>query len=204
MAAVAGLVAAAGLAVAAVVTGLIYGSERAALRAKESQITFNMGPVRSFWKFESKGILRPPIFKAEESGMRPDEAVFGVEVGGKARAYRSGAFHDGPDHLVNDMVDGVPVSVAYCDITDCVQVYTDPRGSAPLDVAVAGLLDGEMVVKLGGVLYFHKSSTPVEPGAAPAAIPYDLLTPTRTTWKEWLRRHPGTDVYVGVRKDGLE
>jgi hypothetical protein len=131
--------------------------------------------------------------------MRDDEEVIGVEVGGRARAYRLDAFRDRTRHLVNDWIAGVPLSVAYCDLSDCVRVYTDPRGSAPLDIAVAGRFDGEMVVKLGGVLYFHKSGTPMEPGAGP--LPFELLSPTRTTWKEWARRHPETDVYEGERQN---
>ena len=38
-------------------------------------------------------------------------------VGGKARACRLAAFDDASGHLVNDLVGGMPVSVADCNIT---------------------------------------------------------------------------------------
>ena len=105
---------------------------------------------------------------------------------------------------MNDLIGGVPVSVAYCDLTDCVRIYTDPQGSARRSTSRwPGCRDGEMVVKLDGVLYLHKSGTPVKPGAGSTPIPYDLLTPLRTTWREWSHaRHPGSDVYVGGRPNG--
>jgi hypothetical protein len=133
--------------------------------------------------------------------MGPGEVVVGVEVGGKARAYRLDSFQNQRGHLVNDLVGGVPVSVSYCFLTECLRVYSDPTSTAPLDVQIAGLLDDEMVVRIGGSLYFQKSGRPVDPGKTPTPIPYRLLTPTRTTWAEWTKHHPETDVYVGDRRE---
>jgi hypothetical protein len=139
--------------------------------------------------------------------MRPDEMVIGVEIGGRARAYSLSAFDHPMGHLVNDMIGGVAVSVAYCNLSRCVQVYTDPRATAPLEAEVAGVLDREMVIKLGGVAYFQRSSAPVEPAQSPAAIPYSLLAPTVVKWNQWTRQHPETDVYEGnrsvVRKENM-
>jgi hypothetical protein len=187
--------------VAAVVVVSVYGYEWVALRADRGRTRIRVATkhIPGWFANQSRGVLQPTILTAGASGMRDDEEVVGVVVGGKARAYRLGAFHDRTRHLVNDRIGGVPVAVAYCDLSDCVQVYTDPRRSAPVDIEVAGLTDGEMVVKLGGVLYFHKSGAPMKPGAA--ALPYDLLTPTRTTWKEWAQLHPETEVYVGERQN---
>jgi hypothetical protein len=146
-------------------------------------------------------ILRPPSLAAYEAKLQPDEMVIGVEVGGKAQAYRFAAFELKSGHLVNDLVGGVPVSVAYCDLTECLRVYSDPRGSEPLDLKVAGVLNGEMIVRHGGSMYFHKSGKEVEPGNNSPTLPYPLITPTVTTWKEWTTRHPDTRVYIGKRED---
>jgi hypothetical protein len=142
-------------------------------------------------------IRRPEVLKASQAKLGPDEPVIGVEVGGRARAYRLAAMEDDAHHLVNDLIGGVPVSVAYCNVSHCIRVYTDPQGSQPLDAEVPGLINGQMVIKLGGTLYFHESGKAVEPGQNPTAMPYAVLTPTVTTWKEWTRRHPDTDVYDG-------
>jgi hypothetical protein len=146
-------------------------------------------------------ILRPPSLAAKEASLQPDEIVIGIEAGGKAQAYRFAAFESKSGHLVNDLVGGVPVSVAYCDLIKCLRVYSDPQGSEPLDLNVAGLLNDEMVVRHGGKMYFHKSGKEVDPGNDAPTLPYPLITPTVTTWKEWTTRHPDTRVYIGKRKD---
>ena len=61
------------------------------------------------------------VFKAAEANLRPDDFVIGVAFGGKTRAYRLGALENPMGHLVNDMIDGVAISVAYCDLTRCVR-----------------------------------------------------------------------------------
>ena len=154
-------------------------------------------PGASWQKNSAQAILRPPTQAAKTATLPPEEMVIGVVAGGRARAYRLAAFEGKSGHLVNDLIDGVPVSVAYCDLTKCVRVYTDPLGSAPLNVEVSGVLDDEMILKLGGNLYFHKSGQSLTPGDGPPAMPYDLLTPTLTTWEEWTKQHPDTDVYMG-------
>ena len=55
-------------------------------------------------------IVRPPSLAATEAKLRPDEIVIGVDVGGHARAYRLASFESKSGHLVNDLLDGTPVS----------------------------------------------------------------------------------------------
>jgi hypothetical protein len=187
------------LTIQAVVIVGIMASERAAQQADEARITVFQRPDVKWRQNQAAPILRPSTLAAHEAPLRPDEVVIGVDLGGKARAYRLGAFEGKSTHVVNDLIGGVPVSVAYCDLTQCVRIYTDPRGSAPLDAQVAGLLNNEMIIQLGGTLYFHQSGMPAVPTDNPPPIPYRLLTPTVTTWKEWTERHPETDVYLGDR-----
>jgi Protein of unknown function (DUF3179) len=169
---------------------------------------------------------RPGTLAAKDAGLPPDEKVIGVVVGGKARAYRVKAMEGRSQHLVNDLIAGVPVSVAYCNLTECVRVYTGPAGSGPLDLAVAGLLNDEMVLKVGDTPYFQGSGKLVRPevlesshnpvavafarnakavvgsGQGAREIPYAMLTPVLTTWKSWVEQHPESDVFTGVRAGG--
>jgi hypothetical protein len=168
-------------------------------------------------------IQRPGAVAAKDAGLSPDEMVIGVTVGGKARAYRLKAMEGRSKHLVNDLVAGLPVSVAYCNVTGCVRVYTGPPGPAPLDLTVAGLLNDEMVLNAGGSLYFQGSGKLVDPALLesshnPVAVahahnarktstanqgtsgmPYDTLTPVLTTWQAWVEQHPDSDIYTGIR-----
>jgi hypothetical protein len=194
----------AGLAGAAALIPLIYGLERFSLSVSQDRLVIRRGPPQPFAQIEGEGLIRPPTSGVEGSGMLDDDEIIGVEAGGRARAYRLDALRGRTHHIVNDLLGGVPVSVSYCDMNDCVRAYTDPRGTAPLGFSVGGLyVDNgpEMVLKLDGVFYLQKSGKPINPGPGSVAIPYDLVEPTRTTWKEWVRRHPDTDVYTGDREN---
>lgn len=188
---------AAALLLQAVVIGSVILSVRASRRPDRARTTLD-GSTAAVWQNHvASPVVRPSTFQAKDATLRLDEFVIGLEVGGTARAYRVAAFDYPRSHLVNDLIGGVPVSVSYCNLTRCVRIYTDPKGTAPLDVEVAGLVETEMIVKLRGNLYFQRSGEPVDPGKSPATIPYELLTPTLTTWQEWRQQHPGTDVYIG-------
>src|SRR5262249_38181663 len=137
----------------AVVIVVVIASERAARRSEEARMTYNLRPGVWWRENPFKPTLLPPLVMAPEAKVQPGELVIGVEVGGQARAYRLAAFDDASGHLVNDLVGGVPVSVAYCNIARCVRVYTDPGRSQPLDAEVPGMINRRMVIKLGGTLY---------------------------------------------------
>ena len=182
----------------AVVAATAYALEALALRSARNGVTYDMRPEPpgSWLRAEADGVRTPPAVAAEAAGLDDAEEVVGVVVNGAARAYRLGALSDPRHHVVNDLVGGAPVSVAYCDQTDCIRTYTGP-GAEPLRVRIAGMTDGGLVVKLDGVYYDHRSGRVVEgpPGAAP--LPLDRVPWTRTTWGRWRREHPATDVSVG-------
>jgi hypothetical protein len=185
------------VAVEAVVVGAIYWSERGGLRARQAGFTA-VEPVSDYWyPYPARVVVRPPVVEADSAGLDEAEEVIGVEVRGKARAYRLKTMQDRDQHVINDIIDGVPVTVAYCDLSDCVRGYTDPEGKEPFDIAVAGLNNGEMIIKSGGVLYVHKTGRALKPGEGPTALPHRPIEPMRMTWKEWNRLHPRSDVYAG-------
>lgn len=190
------------LACLAVLIPTIYGFERFLLSLGRNRSEISTVPPEPFFQREAPGLIQPPTSSAQGSGMRDEDEVIGVEIGGRARAYRIAALGDRANHVVNDMIGGVPVTVTYCNITKCVRVYTDPQGTAPLGLSVGGLAidkGQQMVLKFEGHFYFQKSGKPIELGSGQAAIPYDLIEPTRTTWKEWVGRHPDTEVYTGIK-----
>jgi hypothetical protein len=182
----------------AVVAAAAYALEALALRSARNGVTFDMRPEPpgSWLRAEAAGVRTPQAVAAEAAGLNDAEEVVGVVVNGAARAYRLGTLRDPRRHVVNDLVGGAPVSVAYCDRTGCIRTYTGP-GAEPLRVGIAGLRDGGLVVKLDGVYYDQQSGRVVEgpPGAAP--LPLDRVPWTRTTWGRWRREHPATDVSVG-------
>jgi Protein of unknown function (DUF3179) len=184
----------------AIAVASVVGYERRSRRAEERGMTFSHNP-NSWWVDNpARPTNNPPVLAGTLAKIKPTDWVIGVEIAGRQRAYRVDAFDDPSGHLVNDMIGGIPVSVAYSNITRTARVYTDRKESSLLDAEIIGLLNThEMVIRLRGHLYSHLSGRPVEPEKAPPAMPYELLTPAVMTWQEWLARHPETDVFIGGR-----
>jgi len=181
--------------IAAVV--LVLAKERASLPRGDDGLSPKLTPGNWWRENHARPTLRPATLKANEAGAWLLEPIIGVEVAGKARAYRVGAFDDASGHVVNDLIGGVPVTVAHCNLSRSARVYADPAGTAPLDAEAAGLLNDRMVMKLGGVLYYHTTGEPVEPDKNPRPIPYLRVDPVLTTWEQWVRQHPASDLFVG-------
>ena len=187
------------LGTALVVAVGFYVIERARLHAIEKEVTYGTKTApKHFWLFEMPGLRNPPTFPAAQSKIADVDEVIGVVANGKPRAYWLKALSYPPWHIVNDVVGGVPVSVTYCDRTNCTRVYTNGPSSTPLAVDLGGLYGKEMVVKIGGVLYFQESGQPFDPGQGGSPLPFADHAWERTTWKEWRNRHPDTDLFVGL------
>jgi hypothetical protein len=113
-------------------------------------------------------------------------------VAGRHRAYVVSALTAVHKHVVNDLLGGVPVAVAYCDRTDCAAAYTG-AGADPLKVSVGGWTESDgMLVKVGKHRYTQRTGRPVSPGAP--GFPYQVVEVEKTTWAEWRAAHPDTDV----------
>jgi hypothetical protein len=147
---------------------------------------------------------RPATVPAAEAALPDDAEVVGVEASGQSRAYALEALCPPERHVVNDVLGGRPLTVSYCDMTDCVAVFTDPNGNAPLEIApggwqgrsVPGGYEGSMLLRIGSSWYRQDSGQPLA-NHADAPFPYPKADFVRTTWKEWRQAHPSADVYVG-------
>jgi hypothetical protein len=111
---------------------------------------------------------------------------------------------DMTNHIVNDVVNGTAVTVTYCDLADCVRGFGGEARPTPLNIDQGGLLDGEMVLRIGRSGYLQKSQALIETdiGHRPAPFPYAEVPLTRTTWAAWKAQHPETDVYEGITPPG--
>ncbi len=183
----------------AVVIGGVFGLERASLLRDANKLTSAAGsPGRLTRRFEMPGLRLPPAVQAGASGLADDEEVIGLVVAGRPRAYRLKALEYPPWHVVNDVVGDVPITIAYCNLSGCTRAYSGIAGSGPLDVSQAGLIDGEMILKLGRTAIVHRTGQPLDPTSGSSARPIPEHQWTRTTWREWTSRHPTTDVFVGL------
>lgn len=135
-----------------------------------------------------------PAAAAEE--LEAGERVFGVEMGGEARAYplRILSWHE----MLNDTVGGEPVALSYCTLCGSGILYsTATPGGEPYTLGTSGLLYRSNKLMFDTqtlTLWSNLNGEPVVGRLAATQARLEMLPMTLTTWGEWTRRHPGTTV----------
>ncbi|MGE3960770.1 MAG: DUF3179 domain-containing protein [Dehalococcoidia bacterium] len=153
----------------------------------------------------------PPFVAGSSDAARylaPDEPVFGVYVNGEARAYplRIMDVHE----IANDVIGGMPVTLAYCTLTGSAALY-DRR--AP-DGRTYSFSTSGLVYESNRLMYDRETESLWSPlsgrpvvgelvaaagtGVAPWLDAYPVVT---TRWDDWLARHPDTlvlDIDTGL------
>ena len=137
--------------------------------------------------FRVRGLRQPEFESASDVRVSDLYPVIGVSVGNEYRAYLLGAMDSPESHVINDLIENIPVTVTYCDRTDCVRLFTKSNQSDSLDVSIYGFIDGQMAIEVDGQTFTQGSPD----------VPLEDLTFTRTTWGEWKLDHPETNVYIG-------
>jgi hypothetical protein len=124
------------------------------------------------------------------------EPVFGISINGDHRAYplRILDWHE----MANDVVGGVPVSLAYCTLCGAGIAY-DGRASngETYTFGSSGFL-----YRSNKLMYDHQTRTlwnqltgePVLGELAGSDVKLDLLPVVVTSWEAWLAQHPDTKV----------
>lgn len=134
-------------------------------------------------------IVQPETVPAEQAGLEEDAMLVTVKMNGKQRAYLLSDLAQGGAHVVNDLLAGVPVSVTYCDQTDCVRVFHDPQGHTPIKLQTAGWIDRKMAIAVGSeqTIYSHDAKD----------IPLQELDFQRMSFGQWRQLYPEGTVYIG-------
>ncbi len=133
----------------------------------------------------------------EASWLTPDELVFGVEIGGDARAYplRILDWHE----MLNDVVGGVPVTLAYCTLCGSGILYDArvPGRAEPFVFGSSGFLyrsNKLMYDQATKSLWNQFTGRPVVGPLTASGIELKALPVTITSWREWQAAHPETRV----------
>lgn len=177
----------------------IYWSERSELAewARKAERYEPEGGDRV--SYRASGVKTPATVPADQVALSDDEPVVGIEVGDRHRAYHLRSMGDMARHVVNDLVDGKAVSVAYCNIFDCITAYGGEAAVEPLDLGVAGLDAGSLLLTVHGFTFYQKTSEFADPAPAGQPLPkfpYASYPSERTTWGRWKALHPDTDLYI--------
>ena len=139
--------------------------------------------------------------------LNPDDQVFGVEINGDARAYplRIANWHE----MVNDVVGGVPVSLAYCTLCGSGILFDDRVAGREeaFTFGSSGLLyrsNKLMFDRRTDSLWEQFTGRPVVGRLTGSKIELKPLPMVLTSWSEWRSRHPETRVLsldTGFRRD---
>jgi hypothetical protein len=136
------------------------------------------------------------IDPAEADYLIPDEPVFGLSIDGDHRAYplRLLDWHE----MTNDVVAGVPVSIAYCTLCGAGIAY-DGRASdgKSYDFGSSGLLmrsNKLMYDRQTQSLWNQFTGRPVVGPLAATDVKLRKLPVVVAKWSDWLEQHPDTKV----------
>lgn len=138
--------------------------------------------------------------------MNPDDAVFGLAFNGEARAYplRILDWHE----MANDVVGGVPVSLAYCTLCGAAVAFDGriPDGRT-LDFGSSGFLfrsNKLMYDRQTNTLWNQLTGEPVLGELADSDLALEILPVVLTTWADWQAQHPDTlvlDIDTGFERN---
>ena len=141
----------------------------------------------------------PTMIAPEEAAyLEPWDPVFGIALNGEARAYplRILDWHE----MANDVVGGVPVSLAYCTLCGAAIAYdgrSTDANNEPItyDFGSSGFLyrsNKLMYDRQTRTLWNHITGEPVLGPLADSDIRLELLPVVLTTWADWQEQHPDT------------
>jgi hypothetical protein len=137
------------------------------------------------------------ISPVEATYLTGDELVFGVEINGDARAYplRILDWHE----MVNDVVGGVPVALAYCTLCGSGILYNARAGGrdGPFEFGSSGFLyrsNKLMYDQQTHSLWNQFTGRPVVGPLTGSGIELEVLPVAITSWQDWRTRHPDTKV----------
>ncbi|MBT3360256.1 MAG: DUF3179 domain-containing protein [Rhodospirillales bacterium] len=127
----------------------------------------------------------------------PGELVFGVEINGDARAYplRIMDWHE----MLNDVIGGVPVSLAYCTLCGSGILFETRLDGfdEPLVFGSSGLLyrsNKLMFDRTTDSLWNQFTGRPISGALAGRGIEMKILPIAITSWRQWRATHPHTRV----------
>ncbi len=138
--------------------------------------------------------------------LEPDEAVFGIEINGDARAYplRILDWHE----MANDVVGGTPISLAYCTLCGSGIAYKSQVG----DGTVFAFGSSGLLMRSNKLMYDRKTHSlwnqftgrPVVGPLVERNIRLERVPIVVARWKDWKASHPATrvlDIATGYERD---
>jgi hypothetical protein len=143
-------------------------------------------------------LTNPDLIEANQADyIRDNELVFGISINGDTRAYpyRFMDWHE----MLNDIIGGVPVSLAYCTLCGSGILYKTQlkADEDPIIFGSSGFLyrsNKLMYDQKTNSLWNHFNGKPVVGTLVNSGIELEVLPLVTTSWAEWVNQHPNTKV----------
>ena len=169
-------------------SGPIYTSAVDEIRGTETTVTTGLQQPQKYEILADEPGLENGRFYTADEIVIPDETmVIGVEVGGSFRAYLPGGMNDMDQHVLHDEFNGEPITVTYCDKSDCARVFV--RGDVAAEKIHMGGFNGDAML----LLIDEKRYVQLD-----QEIPLAEYPIKRMAWLEWKTSYPETTIYVGI------
>lgn len=198
-------------------TALFSSIDPAFQRFYKPETKFSIRPEEVVWggvRVDGIPALDNPKFlnADQASYLKDDDEVFAVEINGDARAYplRIMGWHE----MFNDVIGGVPVSLAYCTLCNAGILFEgDYEGSEkfgvtkPFTFGSSGFLyqsNKLMYDRNTDSLWNQFTGQPVAGKLLGSGIELKIRPVIITSWEEWKAEHPDTkvlDIKTGFRRN---
>ena len=138
---------------------------------------------------------RPATRPASESDLAPTDEVFGVEIGGEARAYplKVLSWHE----MANDRLGGRSITLSFCTLCGSAILFDATSAGEPHAFGTSGLLyrsNKLMIDRETLSLWSNLTGEAVVGPLAEEPARLTILPMVRTRWDEWRAMHPDTTV----------
>ncbi len=148
------------------------------------------------------------VAAADASYMADSNVVYGVVINDKARAYprRVLGWHE----MARDVLGGVPINAVYCTLCETMIVYDTRVDAKQYKLGTSGFLyrsNKLMWDQSTNSLWSTVRGEPVIGELADSGLKLKRFPVVTTTWGEWRKRHPLTDVVsldTGFKRDYTE
>lgn len=138
-------------------------------------------------------IDKPRFISAKQAKLKPDQRVMGLSFDGQVRAYPINILNR--HEVVNDRFGDDYVAITYCPLCGSGMVFRAPGRTQALTFGVSGLLYNS------DVLLYDRETNSLWSQLRMQAISgsrkgekLNMLAASHTTWRDWLSRHPDTQV----------
>lgn len=145
-------------------------------------------------------IRHPEFVSAHKAGIHPDEPVVGLTINGDNRAYSVYLLNS--HEIVNDVVGGEPVAVAWCPFANLAVVYSRVIEDNVYTFGVSGKLVKNTLIMFDyetESLWTAISGESIR-GDMEGERLKEVISAQKITWGEWQRLHPDTKVLTYRRR----